>query len=106
MASTSSTAQNDKPTIVGLYGIPGCGKTYLIKQLEQALGQTYFAFRVQVLDGVRISRIAGAPTSASQEHPRPLLPLFKPVPSGGYLKHPEKREGVGGPPFPRVYQVS
>ena len=26
------------------------------------------------------------------------------VQTGGYLKHPEKREGVGGPPFPRGYQ--
>ena len=104
MASTSSTAQNNKPTIVGLYGIPGCGKTSDKTAKTSPRADLFRIFRVQALDGVR--RIAGASTSASQEHPRPLLPLSKPVPSGGYLKHPEKREGVGGPPLSRGYQMS
>ncbi|KAK5633385.1 hypothetical protein RRF57_009099 [Xylaria bambusicola] len=30
--------------IVGIYGIPGCGKTYLLNQLKQNLGETHFAF--------------------------------------------------------------
>ena len=33
-----------KPVVVGLYGIPGSGKTFLLDQLEQQLGQTHFAF--------------------------------------------------------------
>ena len=33
-----------KPVVVGLYGVPGAGKTFLLKQLEQQLGQTHFAF--------------------------------------------------------------
>ena len=34
----------DKPIIVGLYGIPGSGKTYLLNQLKQELEEKYFAF--------------------------------------------------------------
>ena len=33
-----------KAVVVGLYGVPGSGKTFLLKQLEQQLGQTHFAF--------------------------------------------------------------
>ncbi|KAM0793851.1 uracil phosphoribosyltransferase-domain-containing protein [Usnea florida] len=33
-----------KAVVVGLYGIPGCGKTYLLNQLEQNLGQQDFAY--------------------------------------------------------------
>ena len=33
-----------KPVVVGLYGVPGVGKTFLLKQLKQQLGQTQFAF--------------------------------------------------------------
>ena len=33
-----------KPVVVGLYGVPGSGKTFLLDQLEQQLGQTHFAF--------------------------------------------------------------
>ena len=38
------SASNDKAIVVGLYGVSGCGKSYLLKQLEQKLEQTYFAF--------------------------------------------------------------
>ena len=38
------SASNQKATVVGLYGVPGCGKSYLLNQLEQKLGQTDFAF--------------------------------------------------------------
>ena len=33
-----------KPVVIGLYGVPGSGKTFLLNQLEQELGQTHFAF--------------------------------------------------------------
>ena len=33
-----------KAVVVGLYGIPGCGKTFLLNQLEQNLGQQDFAY--------------------------------------------------------------
>ncbi|KAK3373065.1 uracil phosphoribosyltransferase-domain-containing protein [Lasiosphaeria ovina] len=33
-----------KPTVVGIYGIPGCGKTHLLTQLKSRLGETRFAF--------------------------------------------------------------
>ena len=35
---------NRKAIVVGLYGIPGSGKTYLLNQLEQNLGQQDFAY--------------------------------------------------------------
>ena len=38
------SAFDPKAVVVGLYGIPGSGKTFLLKQLEQELGQTDFAF--------------------------------------------------------------
>lgn len=33
-----------KAVVVGLYGLPGSGKTFLLNQLKQELGQTDFAF--------------------------------------------------------------
>lgn len=30
--------------IVGLYGVPGCGKTFLLNQLKHELKQEHFAF--------------------------------------------------------------
>ncbi len=33
-----------KPVIIGLYGIPGCGKSYLLNQLKQQLGTELFEF--------------------------------------------------------------
>ena len=37
-------ASDHKAIVVGLYGVPGSGKTFLLNQLEQELGQTHFAF--------------------------------------------------------------
>ena len=44
MTRSTQTPSNRKSVIIGLYGIPGCGKTYLLKQLEQTLGKGEFAF--------------------------------------------------------------
>ena len=38
------SASNQKAIVVGLYGVPGCGKSYLLKQLEQKFGDVHFAF--------------------------------------------------------------
>ncbi|MCJ1288711.1 hypothetical protein MMC34_000240 [Xylographa carneopallida] len=40
----SHPASNHKPVVVGLYGVPGSGKTFLLNQLKQELGKTNFAF--------------------------------------------------------------
>ena len=40
----TSSAAGDKPIVVGLYGVSGCGKTYLLKELKQELPGTDFAF--------------------------------------------------------------
>lgn len=37
-------AAREKPIVVGLYGMPGSGKTFLLNQLKQELGQEHFAF--------------------------------------------------------------
>ena len=48
------SASNDKAIVVGLYGVSGCGKTHLLKQLKQKFGETQFAFYEgsKVLDSV------------------------------------------------------
>ena len=38
------SASNDKAVVVGLYGVPGSGKTFLLNQLKQELGQEHFEF--------------------------------------------------------------
>lgn len=37
-------SNNNKAVVVGLYGIPGSGKTFLLDQLKQKLGQEHFEF--------------------------------------------------------------
>ncbi|KAI4190094.1 MAG: hypothetical protein L6R41_001013 [Letrouitia leprolyta] len=39
-----SLQSDNKPTVVGLYGVPGAGKTVLLNELKQELGQTSFVF--------------------------------------------------------------
>ena len=38
------SASDHKAVVIGLYGVPGSGKTFLLNQLKQKLGQTHFAF--------------------------------------------------------------
>lgn len=40
----SFSAPDKKAVVVGLYGVPGSGKTFLLDQLKQELGQEHFAF--------------------------------------------------------------
>jgi len=44
IALESRSACNSKAVVVGLYGVPDSGKTFLLDQLKQELGQEYFAF--------------------------------------------------------------
>ncbi len=39
-----SAPNNNKAVVVGLYGVPGSGKTFLLDQLKEELGEEYFAF--------------------------------------------------------------
>ncbi|KAH0432071.1 hypothetical protein CcaCcLH18_06726 [Colletotrichum camelliae] len=43
-----------KPTIVGLYGVPACGKSFLLHQLKAKLGEQHYAFYEgsEVIDGL------------------------------------------------------
>ncbi|KAF8243481.1 hypothetical protein K440DRAFT_55619 [Wilcoxina mikolae CBS 423.85] len=41
---SASNNNNNKAVVVGLYGIPGSGKTFLLDQLKQKLGQEHFEF--------------------------------------------------------------
>ncbi|KAL8641296.1 MAG: hypothetical protein Q9228_001882 [Teloschistes exilis] len=43
-AFTEPSANGNKPTIVGLYGLPGSGKTTMFKKLKGSLGEERFAF--------------------------------------------------------------
>ncbi|KAL9626746.1 MAG: hypothetical protein Q9164_007804, partial [Protoblastenia rupestris] len=40
----NQSASNDKAVVVGLYGVSGSGKTFLLNQLKQELRQEHFAF--------------------------------------------------------------
>ena len=44
ITSETLPASNRKAVVVGLYGVLGFGKTFLLNQLKQELGRTYFAF--------------------------------------------------------------
>ena len=33
-----------KPVIIGIYGVPGCGKSYLLNELKQELREESFTF--------------------------------------------------------------
>lgn len=39
-----AASSTNKPTVIGLYGISGCGKTTLLEQVKQRLGEEYFHF--------------------------------------------------------------
>ena len=42
--SDNRSASDAKAVVVGLYGLPGSGKSFLLNQLKQELGQTQFMF--------------------------------------------------------------
>ncbi|KAF2010838.1 hypothetical protein BU24DRAFT_444083 [Aaosphaeria arxii CBS 175.79] len=44
MPFNTRTPRNDQAVVVGIYGVPGCGKTYLLRQLKQLLQQESFTF--------------------------------------------------------------
>ncbi|KAI9798893.1 MAG: hypothetical protein M1833_004396 [Piccolia ochrophora] len=44
IVSESMSASKGKGVVVGLYGVPGTGKTFLLDQLRQELGQEHYAF--------------------------------------------------------------
>jgi uracil phosphoribosyltransferase/adenylate kinase len=44
LESQSASNNNNKAVIVGLYGIPGSGKTFLLDQLKEELEEGHFAF--------------------------------------------------------------
>lgn len=43
-ALETRSASHNKAIVVGIYGIPGSGKTFLLNQLRTALGQENFVF--------------------------------------------------------------
>jgi len=43
-AKEPRSASNKKTAVIGLYGVPGSGKTFLLNQLEEELGKEHFAF--------------------------------------------------------------
>lgn len=44
LLATPRSGSNNKTVVVGLYGVPGSGKTYFLNLLEQELGTDSFAF--------------------------------------------------------------
>ena len=44
IALERSSASKNRAIVVGLYGVPGSGKTFLLDRLKQELGEEYFAF--------------------------------------------------------------
>ncbi|KAF2249736.1 uracil phosphoribosyltransferase [Trematosphaeria pertusa] len=39
-----TTESNERPTVIGIYGISGSGKTYMLEYLKKELGQAAFAY--------------------------------------------------------------
>lgn len=44
LTTTETPSVPNKPVVVGIYGIPGSGKTYLLNQLKQKLGEEFYKF--------------------------------------------------------------
>ncbi|KAL8807552.1 MAG: hypothetical protein Q9200_004628 [Gallowayella weberi] len=59
--SAKGWASNRKPVVVGLYGVSGCGKTFLLNRLKQRVGEEDFIF----YDG---SQAIGGITTGGLEH--------------------------------------
>jgi predicted AAA+ superfamily ATPase len=44
LLQTATSPKNLTPAIIGIYGVSGCGKSYLSEQLKKQLGETAFSF--------------------------------------------------------------
>lgn len=44
MVRTNFSSSHGKPTVIGIYGLPGSGKTTSLNELKQELGQEHFLF--------------------------------------------------------------
>lgn len=44
LVPTAAAPGSPNPTIIGIYGVSGCGKSYLSEQLKKQLGETTFSF--------------------------------------------------------------
>lgn len=44
VTASTQPIRNRKPIVVGLYGLPGSGKSYLLQHLKRAMGEVHFAF--------------------------------------------------------------
>ncbi|KAL4985539.1 uracil phosphoribosyltransferase-domain-containing protein [Aspergillus falconensis] len=52
----NAAAASAAPRVIGLYGLPGCGKSYIMQQLKQELGETDFHYfeGSEVIDTVTV----------------------------------------------------
>lgn len=41
--SNSESRASKKPTVIGIYGVQGCGKPFMLQQLKKRLGEEAFA---------------------------------------------------------------
>ena len=45
LTRTNFVPNDPKPTVVGIYGIPGCGKTFLFNQLKREVDENHYEFQ-------------------------------------------------------------
>ncbi|KAJ2905829.1 hypothetical protein MKZ38_004077 [Zalerion maritima] len=44
MSDSLASGRTQNPTVIGIYGVPGSGKSYLVRELENTLGTKHFQF--------------------------------------------------------------
>ena len=49
-----------KPTVIGIYGVPGCGKSFMLGKLRKILGDDLWAFfeGSEVIDAVTLGGLS------------------------------------------------